>query len=583
MTAWLGLAEADAAELFVRDAITGIALTGQITLLEIDGPIPASVAHINALLEDRQARSVTIGGSDKLVLVGPTAARVEASGYRPLHAVLRPSTENRSWTLMLDPIEPPVIPVAGQPDRLIISGWVSSAPHFMPVAGARINIADGMAETLSQDDGYFEVDIAAPMIVNGLPVPLQLRVTSDDHPEWHHPDLLLGPGGFSLPVTLGESSPVAGAHRQLRQDPARPEARPNPPVSLDTGGLAGNPPPASITVGFADASCSTRCCTGNCPHSCTFSLEEYTRRGLPKEWIASWAFDALAAGSVAYRSFGAWHAINPPQTAYDICSSACCQVNEPGTHSNTNLASEATSGLMLIRNGAVFRSEYSAQNNSLLGELSCSNSDLSCGNGAVGSPATGWPCLADPVGTDRACFGHGRGMSQWGNHFWTREVPPQNWKWQLNHYYNASGNGSNLRTATISQVLVIDAVRVLPDQAGPGNRVVLELDVRNLAPQSHDHVLIGASLRQPPGPFIDDPANDQPVNLPPGPSTISRNFDIPPVLSLGAYDVYTSLFIDVDQDYTISGNDLAQQLLILPDALFIDSHLFFDRFEDAGR
>ena len=66
---------------------------------------------------------------------------------------------------------------------------------------------------------------------------------------------------------------------------------------------------------------------------------------------------------------------------------------------------------MLERNGAVFRSEYSAENDCRLGTLSCSNSDLSCGNGYAGSPATNWPCLTDPVGIDRDCFGHGRGNS----------------------------------------------------------------------------------------------------------------------------------------------------------------------------
>lgn len=128
---------------------------------------------------------------------------------------------------------------------------------------------------------------------------------------------------------------------------------------------------------------------------------------------------------------------------------------------------------------------------------------------------------------------------------------------------------------------MIDALRVMPEFAGPGATITLELDVRNLADESHDHVLIGASLRQPPGPFINDPPNDQPVSLPPGSSTVSRTFDIPTDAAAGHYDVYASLFIDVDRNESVSSDDLAQHLVVTAGALVLDGVIFADRFMGA--
>jgi hypothetical protein len=309
-------------------------------------------------------------------------------------------------------------------------------------------------------------------------------------------------------------------------------------------------------------------------------LEEYVQRGIDNEWIAAWSHDALAAGAVAYRSYGAWHVFNPPaHGAYDICSSASCQVNDATTHSRTDAAVAATAGLMLVRDGAVFRSEYSAQNNALLGALSCSNADLSCGDGYAGSPATGWPCLADPVSAGRACFGHGRGMSQWGNHYWTQQDPPRRWKWQLDHYYNDRGNGSELRTAVISQVLSIDSVSPPIGSVLPGERITIALSAGNLAASAHEDVLIGASLRRGNDPFVDDPPNDRQVVLPSGASSTERFFDLPTALPAGFYDLWLALWIDVDGDGSISSTDLVQELIVLDSAIEVGAKIFEDRFE----
>jgi hypothetical protein len=551
-----------------------------VVVRELDAPVVPLAGVIDGLLADA-ARTDTwsVVGRMSLSVDAPLAVRAEVAGYQPMHTVLRPDETVRSRTLMLQPETPKALPDPVE-DRLLVSGWVHDADSLLPLSGARVRVSGQDASVDSDASGHFLLDMPAPAIVDHQPEAVTISVVADGYPEWVQEGVLAGEDVVSLQVGLGGKSPASAGHRQLRRDPAWPEVEPVGRQTLPMPRGVGDPPPASITVGFADAGCTTTCCTGNCPHACTMDLEEYVRRGLPNEWIASWQQDALAAGAVAYRSYGAWHVFNPPSHgAYDLCSSACCQVNAPGTHANTNAAVAATAGLTLIRNEQVFRSEYSAQNNCLFGQMSCSNTDLSCGNGFVGSPLWDWPCLADPVGLDRDCFGHGRGMSQWGNHFWTLEGEAKNWKQQLDHYYNANGQGSGLRTATVSRVMVIEEVRVIPELVGPGQGFTIELDARNLAAEPHEAVIIGASIRRPGSPFINDTANDQPVVLPPGTSTRSRQFQLPPDAEPGSYELWVALWIDVDGDGAISSDDLSQHLVVRPGALVVGGEVFFDRFE----
>lgn len=579
LIALLFSASVHADEILLLDAETGFAVNGELSWAAVDGETLPLDAEIDAALLGR-GQVAEVAALGDLPLTGTTAIRIVADGYQPLRVIWRSGREAVTRTVLLEPLQSRPLPPSDQTDQLFLSGWVSDSQSRRPVEGAIVSVSHAAEQARSNAQGYYELRVPAPLTVGGRPEAIDVRVEAPGFPELQVADRLLAAGSARLNLALGADSIAPAGHRQLQTLIPGPESvgesRQSP---LGTLGV-GDAPPGSITVGFADASCTQRCCSGSCTNACTMSLEEYVRRGLPKEWIASWNFDALAAGAVAYRSYGAWHVFNPPQSSFDVCSSACCQVNEPGTQTNTNVAAAATAGVMLKRDGQIFRSEYSAQNNNLLGALSCVNQDLSCGNSFAGSPNTGWPCLADPVSADQACFGHGRGMSQWGNQYWTQANPPQAWKWQLNHYYNDSGSGTNLRTATISQVLVIDALRVTPAVVATGKVITLEMDVRNLAASTHEHVMIGASLRQPPGPFIDDPANDQPVSLPPGSSTVSRQFVLPDALADGSYAVYASLFLDVDRNQSISGTDLAQQLVIQPDGLTINADIFADRFED---
>lgn len=572
----------DASQIRLRDAYTGLAVSGTVTLAPASGDLAPTVPAVEAAIAARdETRVLEVDGGVDIALDQPQALIARAAGYRPLHAVLRPASGHAGWTLLLEPRRPPGRQATAGDDRLLVDGWVRDHETAEPLADVRIAVAGRAASTRSREDGYFALELAPPRVEAGMPEALTITASREGYPRWRREGVLAGAGRTTLRVALGAPA-VTAMHRQLMRDgpwpPSEPPGRRLPQRS-DPAHRA-DVPPAAISVGFADAGCSVACCSGDCTTSCVMGLETYVRRGVGDEWIASWDEDALAAGAVAYRSYGAWHAFNPPaHGAYDICSSACCQVNTPATHASTDAAAAATAGLMLIRDGQVFRSEYSAQNNCLPGELSCANVDLSCGDGFAGSPQTGWPCLADPPSAGRDCFGHGRGMSQWGNHYWTLTAPPRHWKWQLDHYYNDNGDGTQLRTATISQVLAIDAARPPERTLAPGETFEIELDARNLAAGAHARVMLGASLRRGSDPFIDDPANDRRVELVSGTSTVARNFELPLDAPSGEYALWLALWIDVDDDGAISGVDLAQELIVLDDAVSVGEGLFADRFE----
>src|SRR5262249_17560979 len=131
---------------------------------------------------------------------------------------------------------------------------------------------------------------------------------------------------------------------------------------------------------------------------------------------------------------------------YDICSTACCQVNDPDTSASTNLAVDRTAGILLSRAGDIFRSEYSAENNNFnCGLPACSNRFCTCGNGAAGSPGASWPCVDDSVDAGRNCSGHGRGMCQWGTQRFAQTG--RLWNWIEDHYYNNNGAPAGVRSA----------------------------------------------------------------------------------------------------------------------------------------
>lgn len=496
---------------------------------------------------------------------------IRAHGYRDAHAVLHADASAVQW--WLDPVAPARRPAA-DPGTLRIDGFVYRAAQGLPIGGVQVSL-EGVA-TQTDAAGYFRLDLPADHPASDATLSRTLHLSG--HGLQGNRQIRLG-ADLRVIVDLDAPGP-AQDHRfdgNTIQSTDRDglDAR----ASLAPGGATA--PPATIRVGFADAGFTTPCCGDSCPAVSVMSLETYVRRGLNDEWIASWNGESLRAGAIAYRSYGAWHVFNPRTPAYDICSSACCQVNDPDTSSSTNAAVAATVGILLERNATIFRSEYSAENNAWddpADGLPCSNADLSCGNGSVGSPATNWPCMVDSVALDRGCFGHGRGMSQWGTQRWATNHA-RRWPWIVDHYYNdngnASGAGSGLRTATMSSPLRIDQASV-PAQAQPGSTISIQIQASNLAAEAHA-VRLGASLFRSGVGFVSDPPNVVAATLDPGPNLRSRAFALPPGLAPGLYDLWTALYLDIDGNGAINSGDLAlaadQRVGVLQvggDALFED-------------
>ena len=309
-------------------------------------------------------------------------------------------------------------------------------------------------------------------------------------------------------------------------------------------------PPDSIRVG-------TTCSCATCTTVDTMSLETYVERGLNDEWYGTWQPHSLRSGAIAYRSYGSYYVYHPIDINYDICSTTCCQVYNSDTHSAAVAAADYTTGIQLQRSSAIFRSEYSAQNNNYNCSVSnCSNSDCSCGNSYAGSPSASWPCLSDSVCTGTDCFGHGRGMCQWGTQYWALDQS-QLWNWIVNHYYNDNGNPSGMRSAFMTSPLDISSASPNPSNVPPGGTFNINAVSVNYAELLHNQIILGARLYSASTGYIDDHNNDIKVTLNPGNNNISRSFNVPLSAPEGLYDLIIELWFDVDENDQINSEDLA--------------------------
>lgn len=573
-------------------------------------PLAADVRFGGA--EGSPARELHVALSESgraVVSIAPGAwqATASAPGHRPLTARLIAAPEApATWVFELDPLDAvgarTDTTIAGDGGTSRLAGRVVAAESGEPIAAARVRADDGTI-AWTDADGRYELFLPAsePRSAELSELrPVALEVSAD------------GRRGRRLEGVLAVEdrlfhlwSLAPGAGTEVVRDAHRVHAASGgAALGATTGEESGSDtrrspfgtvlaPPVSVRVGFADSGCSTICCTASCTAVCVLPLETYVARGLNDEWISSWDDDSLAAGAIAYRSYAAYRVDHPIRPSFDLCSSACCQVNDPDTAARTDAAVAATAGILLERQGAAFQAEYSAENNGWDDPndgLACSNSDLSCGDGAVGSPAFGWPCLADAVAAGHGCFGHGRGMSQWGSKRWSDPAPaPQRtWRWIVDHYYNASGSPSGQRSAFLASPVDVEAGSICPGIAGPAARIALHAEASDLAALGHPAVLFGASVVAPDGELVSDPDDDAAAPLVPGANLETRGFDLPGDAVAGFWDVWLALWLDVDGDGAVTSADFRLDHVVLEDALEVDAALelvFADCFEggDAAR
>lgn len=481
----------------VRDSVSGRALEARLTLRSIDD---ASLVRSGALPASGRRMAPLASGH--------YAFAAMAAGYAPLAMPLQADGRNAGLpvTFWLTPERPSLAL-----DRLalkaiecgacsVASGHVFDAQSGRPLTGLLVRSDQGIRAT-TDDQGGFELLLhtSQDTIADTEALPQTTALTFEGQgyrqridgvallndathlivdvargagvaQDWSHvqmqararDQLRAQPAQSAIAAAL-EAERVS-ADRDKAIDPARPEtSRLAEALANSTASI---PVPGSIRVG---TDCSARSCGG----VSVYAFEDYVGRGLDDEWIASWRPASLAAGAIAYRTYGAYYVAHPVSGRYDICSSTSCQVFRPASVSATVAAAAATRGVMLTRDGqtAAF-SEYSAENNAWddPGDgLSCSNPDLSCGNGRNGSPRNQWPCLSDSVGSGRGCFGHGRGMSQWGTQRWAANHG-RDWAWITNHYFNANNSPGGMRNAFLANLPSGGQITLLDNfEAGVGH------------------------------------------------------------------------------------------------------------------
>ncbi len=473
-------------DLRVRDSVSGRAVQANITAISTEGRTASShTATANngrASLQLSEAR-YKVSANAAAFLSLRTELQVQRGSKLPVTLwldpaepapELRPETVRaqlrRGYALLHGHVfdETTGDPVANAPVRLETSGLKTSTDRrgyfSLQVPTFRFNSEEG--EVPEQDDVIVEVEgFQRYAIRNTLLlerndthfiIDLQ-RGSGRSERDDEHKIIQHGPDG-DHPHESGPADHTANSHQHEAH--GQPVGAFAPATAgMDSVAAQAVTVPTSIRVGFT-CSCAT------CSSVQVFSMETYVKRGLNDEWIASWHLNSLRSGAVAYRSFGSWHIANPKSTNYDICSSTCCQVNDSDTSLATDGAANDTAGVVLVRSGLIFRSEYASENNSYddpADGLTCNNNDKSCGNGSAGSPANSWPCLSDSVCTGKGCYGHGRGMCQWGSQRWA-STQAKDWRWIVDHYYNNNGAPSGLRSAFRSDV----ATEVIVDNATSG-------------------------------------------------------------------------------------------------------------------
>ncbi|NJL28512.1 MAG: hypothetical protein HC897_11795, partial [Thermoanaerobaculia bacterium] len=470
-----------------------------------------------------------------------------------------------------------------------------------PVVGAEVRLAKAGASTTTDENGYFSLYAKGTQVLDMSDVPefddlvvaapgfttVRLAWLPMLEQDAHYiVDLERGSGEtvrdmshkmYPQGVPLREADPAAfyGAKGGIEtEDAAEPseQAESSDAMSALADSLAGaaigpkaswsglqvvNPPDQIYVSGYG-----------------WYYLEVYLARGLCNEWISSWGAHALDAGSVAYRSYGSWYQINQGS----ICATTSCQVFTNTYVSACDSAAQRTAGMVLQKSGSVARSEYSAENNSLkCTSYSCVNTDLSCGSGKAGSPAAGWPCLTDghlfDQGPGTCCFGHGRGMCQWGTQAWSRGG--KLWNWMVDHYYNASGAGSGNRTTYLTTPLEITTAAPSSTSVTRGTSFTINATVRNYADYSHSRIMLGASITGPS--TISDSAHDKKISalartgytVQYRDTAVSRTFTVPSTAPTGTYNLLVAIWYDSNNNSVIDSNDKPLRTISLPSALSV--------------
>lgn len=556
----------------LRDSLTGYGLAGIVQARGADGS-----AYVMAVGSGVELALPSALGSQRLTASSPGHAPIETQ-FEVMPALSIPIT------IWLDPVSPPeaLRPEAraatAAPGYATLRGYVTSASTGEPLEQVRLTVKGASAFTDRRGFFLLAVPVSSPQL-DSLPEIADLQAERSGYKRLVLRNALLPEGDNHLVLELhpgagtedrDNSHKLAMAPGALRQSQLPPEQTglSNAPPVWQQSAISPRSPLAQVVAPPDSIRVGTNCSCTNCSSVSVMSLETYVRRGLKDEWIASWTAHSLRAGAIAYRSYGSYYVYHPLRDNYDICNTACCQVNNPGTNTRTDSAVGYTTGILLQRLGQVFRAEYSAENNNFgCGGPGCSNASCLCGDGNAGSPGASWPCVTEDFDAGHVCSGHGRGMCQWGTQ--RAALQGQLWNWIEDHYYNDNGNPQGLRSAFVTSPLDIADAYPDPPVVSAGDTFVVNYSSVNYAELTHNQVLLGATLYSADTGYISDPANDAEVALDPGSNNVARWFTVPGSTPSGSYDLLVGLWIDVDEDFAITDADLPLVSYTFPGAVTV--------------
>lgn len=413
----------------VKDQVTGFG-------------IPGSIIQMKA--PDGNTSTLTTAADGRLLLPaqkGRYSFVIAASGYQSLETFFVAGNDSSiEANINLDPDNgnayKDISTLRIRRNQVILNGYIRDADKNIPLGG--VQISAGSQTTVTNSKGFFSLPLTTPAkepAPGTVPDKISIRAVKAGFVPYVIDNFYLIPDSYVIKIPLSATTSAKWkarmqqpaeeteyrTHGLLNRTAADDQQRynatdlSNVPAGTEVPNvMPAAAVPSSIRVG-------TSCSCTRCSVVQVMSLESYTQSGLDDEWIASWGAASLQAGAVAYRSYGAWYVRHPVAGSYDIAATTCNQVWQSDISTRTKNAAIATAGTVLIKNSAIFRSEYSAENN-----------NSGCGNGYSGTGST-WPCISDTRCAGRKKNGHGRGMCQWGSSFWARD---KSYLWILNHYYN---------------------------------------------------------------------------------------------------------------------------------------------------
>lgn len=266
------------------------------------------------------------------------------------------STPIAAWlvaALVLLALAPPAH--AAPEDHGHVRGEVLSRTTKAPIAGATVFLPHYGVRTTSRDDGSFL--FARPLPTDRPYRRIEAVVTAPGWGSWRIRGVPLYPSDtLRLHVELRRED---SEHAVLTPTERRARVEPLAGVSsydeTCTGWKHQGVPPRTIRVLITEEEQAER-----------YDFVFYATHVLPNEWLPHWDADALGAGAIAVKTYGAYrampgHAYSGGEGCADVVDTGRDQVFDPTwSTAATDQAVYAALGSILLKNGGLFLAQHNA-------------------------------------------------------------------------------------------------------------------------------------------------------------------------------------------------------------------------------